>query len=148
MLRKHLLLLSALVLCTIGLFTACKKSSSSPSSSFSATMNGTTISGVSQFNLSDTLFALIGAKSLSGTSPSYPYFSFNINNFKGKGTYNLDSTLNVSLAVDSTTTNIIYGVYGSVVITASSSSSVSGTFSFTCADSTKITSGAFTATVQ
>lgn len=153
------------IACAVGaiaLFTisGCKKKTDSTpvATSMTATINGVAFSGSTslfainngdlevdggnlntQNNVSvqllDPYIRLKIANYIAGTTGTY---SFNTASGSYTGSAEIDSN---SVSID----GIIMGTTGTITITSSTSSVISGTFSFNCADSTKVTNGAFTA---
>ena len=70
----------------------------------------------------------------------YPFVEIVLSNYSSTGTYTLDGVTN-NMVIDSSTTQAVGCLYGSVVIT--STSPLAGTFTATMTDSTKVTGGTF-----
>lgn len=145
---KKTLIFAAIAILGLAAFSGCKKSSGS-----SYTMSATV--GNSNFNvnsctasLSGTSMAIVGySGSASGTPP---YLTITIDSFAGAATYTIDTTASFpavsgSYWPDANLSDIKVVHTGSVVITASSTTSLSGTFNFKTDDGTSISSGKFTA---
>jgi hypothetical protein len=128
-------------------FSGCKKSSNGNESYLmTANVGSTTFSGSDTYTVGKgvalSVFSYSGVS--SGLMP--PYMEITMPNFTGEGTYNFDSTLKSNFAgFQQTSSSLKLALSGSVVITASSSSSVSGTFSFMATDGTFVSNGKFTA---
>lgn len=147
--------LSFIIISAIGFaaITGCTKSSSSSSSTttttgstyfMKATINGVPFS--TNYAGASTAGVDIVGVNISGILPSIVIYlpGFAVN------TYHVNDssiTLANSAVLDSSTYQMPISHYGTVIITTSNSSIISGTFSFTCADSTKVTNGSFTAKV-
>jgi hypothetical protein len=143
---KKFLSLSAVALMGMALISSCSKSSSSTSSSYSmkATVNGAAFNGTNCIaTISGTTLALNGGSYTTAT-PTYPYFTIGIENYSGVGTYALNGSTSNIAGIDSSASSVLASAYGTVTIT-SVSPNIVGTFSFTLSDSTKVTSGTFTA---
>lgn len=135
---KQKVVLITIALAGMTLFSGCKKTGST-SGTIKATINGVDFSTNHCIVHSGSHLAVDGG-SYRSTPPS-AYIMLDIYHYTGVGTYNItDST--VGAAVDSSATVIPIAIYGTVVVTATSPNIV-GTFSFTCADSTKVTNGSF-----
>ena len=143
-------ILTIAVIAMIGLltFAGCSKSSSGSSNTMKATIGSTAFSSNNCiFSINAGLLGIYGYTA-SGATVSYPNISIGINNYTSgsTGTYTIsDTSTNIVAGVDSSATSAIVAQTGSIVITSSSSSSISGTFNFTCTDGTKVTGGTFTA---
>jgi Family of unknown function (DUF6252) len=138
---KNILTLTTMAAMALAAFTGCKKSSSS-SYTMSATING------HSFSTSGSTYvtAAKSTTSISGTdSKDAVAIALGLNSLS-TGTYTLGSGAS-AITIDSGITAASSAVYGTVIITSSNSSTVSGTFNFTCYDSTKVTNGSFTAKV-
>ena len=110
--------------------------------------------GSTSFNGNNCVFGISGgALSIwgftgSGVTPVLPYIELSILNYTAgaTGTYTIsDTSVNVIAAIDSAGAGGAAAAYGTITITSASASAVSGTFSFTTDDSTKVSNGKFTA---
>jgi len=127
----------------IATFSGCSKSSSSPSYSMNATINGKSFSSS---NATATIVATDSSLAVVSAT-TYPYVTLAIYNYKGVGTYTTSSSVTNLFGIDSSTSSAVIATTGTVTITSVSSSVVSGTYSFTCTDNTTVTGGTFTAHV-
>ncbi len=141
----------AMLVIMIGTITGCTKKSSSttPSYSLKVTVSGATSTFTTcQAVLAGSVLQVTGSSSATTTTP--PYFSITIYNFTGAATYTINgSATSPSVAASYWPSSFFSSVKaaqsGSVVVTSSSSTSVSGTFNFTAVDGTTMNSGTFTA---
>ena len=144
---KKLFSIAAIVMIGALAFTSCKKSDNSSSNgTLTATAGTTSInSSYCAASLLGTNLG-IGSVNLSSGTLAYPYITLQIGNFTTAGTYTMDGvTTGAGYIVGSNASDIKTAAYGTIVVTSVSSTQVSGTFSFTCTDSTKVTNGSFTA---
>ena len=143
--KKNLTILAIAILGLIA-FAGCSKKSSSPSYSMKATINGVSFSAANCVAVSSGGDVVIdGYSGTSSASTSFPIISFSLTGYnKTTGTFNLDRTTNFA-AIDSSISAVAFSNHGTLTITTANSSVISGTFSFTCDDSTKVASGSFTA---
>ena len=137
--------LAVVIITGLAVFSGCKKSSSTSYVMY-ALVNGKAFNAKNCFataktsglniygNLSDT----------SSVNPAFPYIVISISNYTGAGTYYIGSSGNAGAAIDSSSNNKVLGYYGTVVI-GSISPNISGSFTFTTYDSTKVINGSFTA---
>ena len=125
-------------------FTSCKKSSSStPAYSMTATVNGSSFSSVNCYAVSSGGIATIaGYSGTSTTSTSYPVIQLGIFGTLAVQSYTIDGA-QYQINIDSSATNGVAAVSGSITIT-SISPSIVGTFNCVMSDGTKITNGVFT----
>jgi hypothetical protein len=131
-------------------FGACSKSSTGPTSSntpsFKVTIKGNAwtanaIFDNTSWSSGDTTLFIAGKDTITGKE-----IVLGVSPYLGKaGTFVISSSSASSIYVDSNSTTLGSAIYGQVVLTSVNSSSIQGTFSFTCFDSTKYTSGSFTA---
>ena len=142
-------LLTVLAIAAIGsasLFSCKKSDSTSTTYSMKATINGVAFNGSSCYgSTSSGALGLSGGTGTSSASMTFPFITFTISSYTGVGTYTLGTTgttVNVA-TLDSTAVTAPVALYGSLVVTGTNP--LTGTFSFTCADSTKVTGGTFTA---
>ena len=146
---KKILMIAAIAGVGLATFSGCSKSSSSsPSESMTAKING---ANYSNSNVTATISgpSMSVSSSTGVTTITYPFVTFGVFNYTGVGTYTANSSGGMNVfGIDSSTTAALVGAYGTVVVSSASSSYISGTFSFTCSDSTKVTSGTFTAKVN
>lgn len=154
--KKTIALMAFAALSTLTMFSCKKKDNNNTSSngSMTATINNTSFSASRCTSaVADTILNITGAN-YSGTTVEYPIVTLTVYNYHGVGTYTLDQstfsgvtgTANIDSS-SSTTTAIAntLSTYGTINIT-STSPNITGTFSFTTEDSTKVTNGSFTAT--
>jgi hypothetical protein len=109
-----------------------------------ASINGAPFADTSSlvFNISGTQMLIAGTDTATNV---FVQITLLINSYKGAGTYIIPGTgIPVNSCWIDSTEAPIYAVYGTVIITATTPNIV-GTFSFTCADSTKVTNGSFSA---
>ena len=143
---KKLISLAITASALIFLSTGCSPSSSSsvtPASPYfmKATINGATFNG--QYALTDTSSILRDLNGyLSSTAP-LPVINIGITS-TAVGTYAIDG-FNATAAIDSSASIMPGAAYGTITISAITTTSVTGTFSFTCTDSTRVTNGSFAA---
>jgi hypothetical protein len=145
--KKNVTLLSIALLGMVAFFSCKKSDNNNNNHAMTATINSAAFkSPLCYAAISDSVMT-ITASSNSSTL-AFPNISLVISNFSGAGTYTIGSinggTFTTSAVIDSTDTSGIQSIYGTISITATSPNVV-GTFSFTCSDSTKVTSGAFNA---
>jgi hypothetical protein len=143
---KKLLTFSTIVMIGLVVLSSCSKKSSSPSYLMTATVGATAFSGSNTYALTAGTDVSIFSYTGSGTTATPPYLEIVMPNFTGTGTYTFDSTLlsNTAGYYESSTSAKV-AKSGSVIITSSSSTSISGTFSFTTTDGTVVSNGKFTA---
>jgi hypothetical protein len=121
--------------------TGCKKSSSAPASTnfMKAKINGQDFNGKSVgSSISGTRLTLTGSMS---ASLGYPQIVLSAGVYNGTGMYDLGLTANYG-SLDSSFTTSSQIFYGNFTVTATDPN-ITGTFSFTCFDSTKVTEGTF-----
>jgi hypothetical protein len=142
--KKNLTILAIAILGLVA-FAGCKKSSSSSNGTMSATIGGKSFTGNDCF-FSTVSGLVIDGFNGSGTTLVYPYFTLAVTGYTAgsTGTYTIDGFTNIA-GIDSSGTNVAVAAYGTITVTSATSSSLKGTFSFTCTDSTKVTLGSFTA---
>ncbi len=144
---RKILSIAAIAMIGLFVFAGCSKKSSSPSYSMKATIGSTAFSeNTCAAILSGTTMSITG---YNGSATTPPYLSITIYNYTGAKTYTLDSTalippVVVSYLPDSNPLDVKAATSGSVIVTSSSSSTVSGTFSLKCSDGTTIANGTFT----
>lgn len=134
----------ALALVCAGAFNSCTKKSttnSTPANSMKATVGSTSFAATSvATSKNGSLVDIAGVKDASNT------LSLVLSGYTGAaGTYTIDNmgtTLNEAIVETNGAT--VAAAHGSIVVTSVGSSTMSGTFSFTCTDSTKVTGGTFT----
>jgi hypothetical protein len=135
------------VLVCAGTFGSCTKktTNSTPANSMKATVGNTSFAAVSvavtKNNAGGTnLVDIAGVKDASNT------LSLILSGYTGAaGTYTIDNMGTTSNeAIVETNGATVTAAHGSIVVTSVGSSTMSGTFSFTCTDSTKVTGGTFT----
>lgn len=128
--------------------SSCSKSSDSSSSSSSysmtATVNG---SAWSATNVTATENTIGGNDNLSitGLTSSNSTITLSIIGYSSPTTYSISPGSNGGMYSVSGTSGLTASISGSITITSKTTTAVQGTFSFTCMDSTKVTSGTFTA---
>jgi hypothetical protein len=156
-LKKHFMkktiTLLAFVACGALTMFSCKKSDNNNNSngSVSATINNVAFSGskcIAVVDATDSTLSITGG-SADGIGFAIPTIDLGVFNYKGIGTYAIDGVIGLA-SVDSTGYDTSFNtkaVYGTISITATSPH-VTGTFSFTTLDSTKVNSGTFTAIPQ
>ncbi len=139
---KKILFYAAIAATTLATFTGCtKKSDSSPSYTMKATVGSTAFSSSSCIaGQTGTLLTVVGGIQ-NGATYNFPYITLSMVNYNGAGTYNID-LLNNSASYAASLTDTKPAVRGSIVITAISP--ITGSFSFTLSDSTKVAGGSFT----
>jgi hypothetical protein len=146
---KNTMMSAVISVLAIAAISGCSKSSSSGSStSMKTSLNGVAFSGSDCIDsVTDSTLFIYGTNFT--TSITYPFIEIIITKYTGTGTYTLGtwgsfgggpSTMAV---IDSSASNAVASLYGTVTIT-SVSPNLTGTFSFTCTDSTKVTGGSFT----
>ena len=141
--KKIIAGISVMVACMF-ILGGCTKNSNKNTTSYTltASVNGTPFTA-------NNCIAYMNSQMLTiNFSPPIPYPSITIviGNYTSTGPYSLDTGSVVTEIVyypTSVTADGKLGVSGSVTITSFSTTSVSGTFHFVCADGTSITSGAF-----
>ena len=143
---KKLLTYGAIAVYGLAVMTGCKKSDSSSSSAsytMSATIGGHAFSGAKCIaGINGAQLAIVGG--LDGTAATFPNITINVQSYTGLGTYPIQifsTTYFNTATLDSTLTQAAPAAYGSVIVTGTSP--ITGTFSFTCTDSTKVTNGSF-----
>ncbi len=143
-------LITLVMLAIIGVsIIGCKKKSTTPSTSLSVNLAGTTKTfSTATASGSGSIMQITGYSGSSSAAP--PYYSITIYNFTGPATYTVDMHAASPTVASSywPTTDLAdskVAVSGSVTITSSSSATVSGTFDFTAYDGTTMSSGTFTA---
>lgn len=167
---KKILALAAIAAISFSAFTGCKKSSSNTgTSSFSGTMKAT-VNGAPfslpycWFVLQTDKLTIIGANGAAATAGfNFPVLNLDLNTYTigNTGTFIMDSTGKAAAILDSTVSSVTstltptigpgftltYLSTGSITISSSSSSTISGTFNIAFADGTTFTNGSFTAKV-
>jgi len=143
---KKILTFAAIAAISFSAFTGCKKSSSSSSYFVKATVNGTPLSLNYGYGIVNSGIVDIFGFNGSGTSVTFPEITL-VSTNSAAGTYTIDG-MTVMAAIDSSATSAIGAAYGTLTITTSTASVMTGTFSFTCTDSTKVTNGSFTVKVN
>ena len=147
---KKILMIAAIAGFGLATFSGCSKSSSSPSYTISAKINGASYSNSNCYFVA-TGGSLLIESGVPSSSPSYPFMEFSVSNYTGAGTYAISSSSASIYAIDSSATGSSIaqasaaGGSGTLTVTSASSSTISGTFSFTGSDGTTVTGGAFTA---
>jgi len=142
---KKLFSIAAIVMIGALAFTSCKKSDNSSSNgSLKATAGSTSVnSNYCIATYSDSILSVFGAN-VSSSNP-FPYVSLSLLSWNGTaGTYAIDGFAVGADYIPGLTTTVP-AVYGTITISTVASTQISGTFSFTCSDSTKVTNGSFTA---
>ena len=142
---KKIIYSTAIAIMGLATITGCtKKSDSTPTYSMKATINGVAFNGTGCYAGSGSGSLLIsGGIGASSTTLSYPYIVLSVNTgYTGVGTYVFNSIANIA-QVDSAAGSGAIGSYGTITIT--NTNPLTGTFSFTCSDSTKVTGGSFVA---
>ena len=129
---------------------SCSKSSSSSSSPY--TMTATKAGTTSTFSGTSTVIAVVsgplleveGLNTAGGDTTGY---IFQLGNYTGVGTYNLDDSVNVGeyLTKSATSSTVLMAAHGTFTVSSVNTTTMTGTFSFTGTDSTKVTNGTFTA---
>lgn len=125
----------------------CKKEAkTSPAQSYTydmtATINGVPFKESNCTFLEEMSFFYLNADSVS--RQFYPRIQFGFINAFDTGWYNFPSA-GAHVEIDSSAQNSIEAAYGHLHVDTRSSEMITGTFSFTCTDSTKVTNGSFTA---
>jgi hypothetical protein len=143
---KKTLTIAAMAVLGLAAFTGCSKSSSSPSNTMTATINGASYSGTCTAAINNGNLEI--ASGTGGTSLIYPSLVIGTSNYTGTGTYTQSSSNTLVFGIDSSSSLVLVSSTGTITITSASSTSISGTFSYTCTDSTKVTNGSFTAKVN
>jgi hypothetical protein len=140
--KNHAIFLFLAVACTC--ISGCKKSGSAnntPAYFVKATINGQPFNATSAMSaMSGTRITLSGGVA-AGATPGYPTIVLSAGNYTGAGTYDLGITANYG-SLDSSFTSTNQVLYGTFTVTAVSPN-ITGSFSFTCFDSTKVTDGTF-----
>lgn len=163
--NRLLIILLFVTLCVCSALPSCKKSNGS-GSFITATINGKPFSRGNCVFILDT--GTFKSLQVFGADPNpaggggvndflFPFLKFLILDFNGPGTYSITNTFAgttggnpfpaspvTGAGVDSSDTNVIPGVYDTLVITAVSPNVV-GTFSFSCTNSTRVVNGRFVA---
>lgn len=126
----------------------CKKPATNPSVYMKATINGQTFFGSNCVSTVANNYLFINGGNLTDTiGPSqFPQINLILNTSGSTltGTYVIDG-VNNKAKLDSAI-YVEYSSYsGTVTISSAKASYISGSFQFTCSDSTKVTNGAFTA---
>jgi hypothetical protein len=144
--RKHIIL-AAIAVMSIAAFVGCKKSSSTPGYSMKATVGTTAYSVSNCFGVKlDSSLTIEGIA--GGTTTSFPYLAVTLSTWSGNtGTFALDSFVNFGEYILSDT-SAKESKSGTLTITSVSSTTIAGTFSFTCSDGTVVSGGSFNAKVQ
>jgi hypothetical protein len=141
---KKLLTIANTLMLGAALLGGCTKSSTSGTNyTMSATVAGAAFSGGTLCTLSGTTLSVWGSKTFTASTPSYPYINFIVSNYTGNGTYTIAPLGTNVASYIASMTSASQVSYGTITITATSP--ITGTFNFTCTDSTKITGGNFTA---
>jgi len=153
---KKFILYPAMVIMGLSAFTACKKSSSSTttptsSKSMTATVNGKSETTTNLIAVNATMSGVTEME-LTGTFADGHQLLITVFGFTGNGTYTFNTTSTsgtstafwITTGTASTLANAANN--GQMVVTSSSTSGLSGTFSFVTNDSTNVSSGSFTAT--
>lgn len=164
---KKLVITTLLATTLFAGFSACHKDSGS-GSSITATINGASFSKGNCVIMVDTgtfkslqvWGAYYNPSGGNGVNTfAVPFIQFNIIDYTGPGTYAITDTFSgnpypsapiAEAGIDSSNVVVDTGtaaVYGTITITATSTE-LSGTFSFTTKDSTKVTNGKFTGKIQ
>jgi len=158
--NKNLNPVTVIAIIGLAIFSGCTKSSDSLNSNWNlnptpsmvpgfmkASINGAPFADTSSLgaNISGSQMVITGFDT-SSFSIGWPQITLLINSYKGAGTYIIPGTgtpVNIC-SLDSTPSgSVAYSaIYGTVTITATTPYIV-GTFSFTCADSAKVTNGSF-----
>ena len=146
---KKLLTLSAIALMGMAVISGCSKSSSSsPSYTMTATIAGKSFNGTNCIASVAGGQLVVDGGAFTTATATYPYIALSVANYTGTVTYSFcGTTLNVA-GIDSSASSLPVSQYGTITVTAASSTVISGTFSFTCSDSTKVTGGTFSAKVD
>lgn len=151
--RKTITLL-AIAACGVVTMFSCKKkdnSGTAATGSMTATINGASFSGnkcVATIE-NDSMLAITGGPA-DGIGFGYPMLVVTSSHYHGVGTYTSTSfydqagIIDSAAANDSTVDMSKYSVTATLNITATTPN-ITGTFSFTTLDSTKVTNGSFTA---
>ena len=144
---RKILTLAAIAIMGIAVFSGCSKKSSSPSYGMKATIGSTAYNAPYCLASSTSGVLVIDGLGGSATAPTPPYVTIVIPSWtSAAGTFNLDSTMTANYAeyiLSDTVARI--SKTGSVIITSVTSTSIAGTFSFSCTDGTAVSSGSFTA---
>ena len=143
---KNLRSLIALAMCAFLALAGCtKKSSSSGSGSSSSSNSMTATAGGTAFSASGTsVVASVNGDILAvaGVTPANASITLNIIQYaNGTGTFQCDGT-HATILYGPAPGTALGGSHGVITLT-SISPNFEGTFSFTCNDSTKVTSGTF-----
>ena len=148
--KIRFIVLAALAAATVIGAASCSKSSSSSASPYTmtATKGGTTAT----FSGSSSVYAVISGPLLevegitTGGGDTTGYI-FQLGNYTGAGTYALDGTVNVGeyLTKTPSSASVLFAAHGTFTVGSVSTTSITGTFSFSATDSSKVTNGTFTA---
>lgn len=138
------------ILYTLIGFTACtkKKDDASPNSSstylyeLNAVINGAPYKGSHCYYLEEYSFLQLYSDS-TGTKER-PQIAYEVINGFDTGMYDLTAA-GANAWIDSGAQQPIHSAYGYLHVAVRTDSVITGTFSFTCTDSTKVTDGHFTA---
>ena len=139
--KAFLLVIGLLGVAAVG----CKKANDAPPGYFmSANIGASSFDvGTCAVSIGNSSFAMLATSGTSHGSNLYPEIGINVySGYTGPGRYALDSNSYYAKA-DSNSVSFMGVAYGTVTITGSDP--FTGTFSFTCKDSTKVTNGSFIA---
>ena len=149
---KKTITLLAFVSCGMITMFSCKKSdnpSTPATGSMTATINGAAYNGTKcVLELDDSSLSITGGTA-DGLFIDAPLVFLGVTNYAGVGTYTIDGVKNIA-SIDSTGSDSTFtkdAVYGTVNITATTPH-ITGTFSFTTRDSTKVANGNFTSITE
>lgn len=105
------------------------------------TINGVMFNSVHCIaSISNNVLSISAENSLTDTG--FVIMEMNIPGYSGIGTYTISPSSGITANIDSAVGGMIFALYGTISVTATSPL-ITGTFSFTCKDSTKVTSGHF-----
>lgn len=151
---KKTITLMAIAACGMITMFSCKKNDNSgtvATGSMTATINGVSFSGsrcVATVE-NDSGLAITGGP-VDGIGIGYPMVFISTGHYHGVGTYTSITLDDNAASIDSTSADDTsfnmgkHSVYSTLIITATTPN-ITGTFSFTTEDSTKVTNGSFTA---
>lgn len=150
---KHILLSITAAVFVLFAISGCHKSGGVSHGTMTATVNGQPFSSshcaIGSFIAASGTIKGLNIVGFTGSNYDPPDISFSIANFVtgSTGTYTIvnDSSLLVFASMDSTINSGTLAQSGTITINSSSTSAISGTFSFILADGTTITNGVFTA---
>jgi hypothetical protein len=151
---RQFTLIAVFSLFSISMFTGCFPTASSVAPSYGMTatigsthLNATVVNAYSTMNI----LAITGS-SVNGSAAGRPQINITVPNWNGAaGTFTLmpgmGGTFNGPFAeyIPTDSSYALLSQHGTVVVNSVSTSTITGTFSFTCTDSTAVTAGSFIA---